>query len=507
MYENTTVYVTPSPVETSTETSTETPTPTPSTSSYCPPTVPTPVVTVCPTPGVYTFPAETVTVTNTTTVCGAATTILTPGVCSYGGVTTSVTTSTTVTCPFATVITSDEVETSTIMTTTYVCPSAGEYTVVPHTTTSVSETETCVFPTPSEYAPGTYEHPEMTITITKTSEVYVCPFTKPTPTPESTPESSYTPESTPESSYTPESPSTPTPESTPSTTYVYEAPSSSEVEELPSATPSDSYSSGISTNGHQWAMSYTPYTSEGSCKTRDEVFSDIELIASKGFTTIRLYATDCSGLENVGDACEASGLSMIIGIFIKEDGISGAEDQVTDIVSWGKWDLVVMVVIGNEAIFNGFCTASELAGFISSCKTAFSAAGYSGPCTTTEPLGTLQEAAGALCDVIDVVAANIQSFFNPSVSASSAGEFVASQLELVGECCPGLDAYNLETGWPSRGSSNGDARPGHEEQAEAIGGILEAVGDHSVIFSYGDDLWKEPGEFGVEQSWGCGDIF
>lgn len=501
---NSTYYVTLSPLPTSTST--------------C--VVPTPEVTTCSTPGTYTFPAKTITVTESTTVCAATTTVLTPGTHTYGGVTTSVVTSTTVTCPYATVSTSGSVTTSVILTTTYVCPEAGEYTIGA-TTTSISETETCVYPIPTTYVPGTYTHSETTVTIVKTSEVFVCPYeTSKAPssyvapisaTPTSAPYSAKPVYSAPAYSASPVY-SAPAYSAKP----VYSAPaySASPVYSSVVATPSASSYGGtgkIVTKGNQWAMTYTPYTSTGSCKSAGEVMSDIKTISEKGFTTVRVYSTDCSGLQNIGTACEAYGIYMIIGVFIDQTGISGAKPQVEAIISWGKWELVSMIVIGNEAVFNGYCSASDLAAFICSSRDAFQAAGCSKdvPVTTTEPLSTLQEYGSQMCYALDVMGANIQSYFNSGVSASGAGDFVLGQLELLAKVCPEVakkGCYNLESGWPSAGNANGAAVPGKSEQKEAITSILEKCGKQSVIFSYQNDLWKAAGAYGVEQSWGCVDV-
>jgi len=257
-------------------------------------------------------------------------------------------------------------------------------------------------------------------------------------------------------------------------------------------------------------MTYTPYTNEGQCKTADEVSSDISRIAFLGFSAVRIYATDCDALPNVGAACSSHGMKVILGVFIGPTGISDAQNQVDDICSWGQegnWGMVDLIVVGNEAIFNEYVTSSELAGFINSAKSSFQGAGYSGMTTTTEPLNVLTDAAKDLCSVMDAVAANIQPFFNSAVTAANAGSFVQSQLELVGDLCPGLPAYNLESGWPSSGNANGDAVPGFLEQATAVLGIVSEVGDKSVIFSFQDDGWKGPGQFNVEQHFGCSDHF
>jgi len=413
---------------------------------YPVPVVPTPVVTICPTPGTYTFPAATVTLTETTTVCAAASAVVTPGVHTLGGVTTIVETSTTVVCPYATVQTVEGTITSTILTTTYVCPAAGTYTIGAQTVTA-TETSTCVYPVPTFYVPGTYVHPEKTVTVTLTSEVVFCPYTVPTETAAPV-SSSSSPAS---SSAAPSSPAAPQPK--------------------------------VGSSG-AWSITYSPYTSSGGCKGASDVETDIADIASKGFGSVRIYSTDCSGLQNVGSSCQKHGLKMVIGVFIDASGISAASQQVTDIVNWGQWSLVELIVIGNEAVFNGYCSAQQLHDFIVSCKSTFAGAGYSGPCTTTETLNILQQYGSTLCDAIDVIGCNVYAFFNSAIDSSGAGDFVKSQYALVQGICPGKDAYILETGWPSAGSCNGAACPGASQQKEAITGTIAAVGDHAVIFSY-----------------------
>lgn len=267
----------------------------------------------------------------------------------------------------------------------------------------------------------------------------------------------------------------------------------------------------VSLEGKPWAITYTPYTSEGSCKSAEQVSSDIETIKAKGFSTVRLYATDCSGPQNVGSAVAANDMKVILGVYIDESGLgSNVDEQVAELASWGvgQWALVEMIVVGNEAVFNGYVSAGNLASFIVRTTIELAFAGYEGPITTTESLLTLQENGEMLCQVIDVVAANIHPFFNSDVGAADAGSFVASQLDEVAAVCNyEKKAYTLETGWPSQGKANGVAVPGLVQQKEAIGSIMRYAGSRSAIASFEDDLWKAPGDFEVEQSWGAGYLF
>jgi exo-beta-1,3-glucanase (GH17 family) len=442
-----------------------------------PAVVPTPAPHVCPTPGTYTFPATTLVVTETTTVCAASTTQLPQGTHTIGGVTTVVETETTVVCPYATTKTHNGVVTQVLETTTYVCPSAGTYTIAPIVTTVTAPTVTVVVPVVTTYCPGTYTAPAVT-TVVATETVVFCPFES-------------------------ETPAAPTGEVSPP---KYTAPPAA----VPTK-PSSPAPGGLGGAGGKWAMTYTPYAANSECKSASEVLADVKKIAAAGFTTLRVYSTDCDTLPNVGAAAKECGLKLIIGVFIGAPGCSNnspdVAKQISDIKAWGQWDLVKLVVVANEALFNGFCTVGQLKDLILHTKSELGGAGYSGPYTTTDVVSAwLDKDVSSICEVIDVVACNAHAYFNAGTRPADAGSFVAGQLKLVEEKC-GKSGYVMETGWPTAGVCNGVACAGVQEQATAIASIKEAVGDKVVFFSASDDPWKAPGACNCEQHWGCGQLF
>ena len=255
-------------------------------------------------------------------------------------------------------------------------------------------------------------------------------------------------------------------------------------------------------------MTYTPYT-VGDCKNADTVKKDIATIASKGFSCVRMYSTDCSGLQNVADVVVSHGMHVILGVYIDKKGIGAAQQQVSDIANWigGNSGNVKMVVVGNEAIFNKYADASSLATFVGDTKKTLKGKGYDGPVTTCETMDVLTQNKDTLCPVIDVPVANIHPFFNSSCTPDQAGAMVAANLETLKSVCGHKDAYNLETGWPNQGQDNGQAKPSEANQRTAIESIQKAAGDRSVFFSFEDDMWKDPGYLGVEQHWGCHQVF
>ncbi|KAF2705346.1 glycoside hydrolase family 17 protein [Pleomassaria siparia CBS 279.74] len=291
-----------------------------------------------------------------------------------------------------------------------------------------------------------------------------------------------------------------------------------------SASNSGSYGSysqtgRVVTKGGKWSMTYTPYASNGNCKTADEVKTDIANIAKMGFTTIRSYSTDCGVFENVVPACSAHGLKVIFGIFLTGGGSGGkgpfsqyADEQLQAIIKNAPKDIIAMVIVGNEFLFNGYGTAAELGSYIDHVRDALVGAGFPSDIavTTTDTVAMWQSQGAALCSHIDVFAAQVHPFFDANTSCEEAGDFAVSQLALAAAVCPEAAAkgeYITEIGWPTAGDTNGKAVPGVAQQKTAMTKIMEKVGEKACAFSFSDDLWKVPGSLNVEQSFGCASVF
>ena len=295
------------------------------------------------------------------------------------------------------------------------------------------------------------------------------------------------------------------------------APPASSSKEAPKPKPSKpsapSYGAGSwnKPNGKKWAITYTPYTRGGECKSESEVQTDVGVIAGLGYTTIRVYSTDCGVFENVIPACKKNNLQIIYGIFLDAatpPNSEGANEQLQDIIDNAPKDSISMLIVGNEYISGHGGDAGALAGYISTVRTKFHAAGFTAPVTTTETVAAWEQYGSAWCEHIDVFAAQVQPFFDGGRTASEAGQFAYEQLEQAAKVCPEAAAkgkFISEIGWPAGGSPNGAAIPGKAEQKEAMRTIIDKVGDIACIFSYQNDDWKAPGAYNVEQYFGCAD--
>ncbi|RKU40242.1 hypothetical protein DL546_001412 [Coniochaeta pulveracea] len=467
---------------------TTTPAPVVPLTTTTPTTTPAIVPQTCPTPGTYTLPATTVVLTETEYVCGASSTSVPAGTHTLGGVTTVVETATTVVCPYAT--------SGVVSTTTYVCPSAGTYTIAPITTVVVEETVVGV-PVVQTYAPGTYTAPSV-VTVVETATVIYCPLTSSTSAP---------PAPAPTQTYV--APPPPASSAPASSAPASSAPASTSQAPKPSATGSTGSTAQLG-GGKNLGITYTPYTTTGDCKSAEAVMAEIGAIKDAGINTVRVYSTDCNTLDTVGPACQTHGIKIIAGIFINQPGCTNDHptlaQQISDLKNWAQWDMVPMVVVGNEAMFNNYCTPTQLRDLIVYVKGELGSTGYTGLYTTTDVVSAwIGKDVAPVCEVIDVVGTNAHAYFNAGTTPDQAGDFVAGQLKIVEDVC-GKAGYVLESGWPTQGKCYGLACPGATQQRTAVASIQSVIGEKTILFSLHDDKWKQPGDCGCEQSWGCGSV-
>lgn len=268
-----------------------------------------------------------------------------------------------------------------------------------------------------------------------------------------------------------------------------------------SAAPSSSSSSGSSDSGSSdpsgSGVTYSPYSSNGGCKSADEVKSDVSKLSE--FSVIRIYGVDCDQVKKVTDAL-GDNQKVMLGLFEVgniENDLKTMKDGVN-----GNWDKVHSVSIGNELVNGGQAKPSEVKDMVSKGKSTLKGFGYNGPVVAVDTfIATINNP--ELCDVGDYVAINAHAFFDGNVDASGAGKWVKEQINRVKDTCGGdKKIYVTESGWPSKGDTNGKAVPSPDNLKTAIKSIKDQVGDQVCLFSAFNDMWKSPGYLNVEQYWG-----
>jgi len=228
------------------------------------------------------------------------------------------------------------------------------------------------------------------------------------------------------------------------------------------------------------------------------VLADLQAIQAAGFHHIRTYSVDCATLSIVCDQAISLGMSLTVGVYLDDTGTVRGQADLSTVIAWAQWSNVVAINIGNEAVFNGWISATAMVAFIGSATTQLRNAGYTGIVSTVETVGTYQ-ANPILCDAVEtIIHANIHAYFDAQCTSAEAGSFVVSQQQLVAGLC-GKQVIISESGWPSGGGNNGAAIASPQDQQTAINSIRQATGGACTFFSYKNDPWKPPG---VEQYFG-----
>lgn len=258
------------------------------------------------------------------------------------------------------------------------------------------------------------------------------------------------------------------------------------------------------------AIAYSPYEKSG-CKDASTIESDLKSISDKGIKKIRVYGTDCGLYDTTLPKANKFGIKVNQGLWITAEGVDSVDDPLSGLIEYGQkngYDVFDFITVGNEAVNTGYCSASDLADKIKSVKSKLRDSGYQGKVTTSEPPNTFIDNPTLCTDSgIDFVGINPHSYFDTEIGAALAGWYVTSQQSSTAKACNNMDVVITETGYPSKGDSNGDNTPSVSNQEIALKSIMEKTGGKVTILSAFDDFWKEPGPHGIEQYFGCLSVF
>lgn len=267
-------------------------------------------------------------------------------------------------------------------------------------------------------------------------------------------------------------------------------------------TSASSSSSSASASGH--GVVYSPYKADGSCKTQDEVNTDFASFASN-YGYVRTYGTDCDQTATVLTACKSYGIKIFAGIY----DLSTLSSEVDLIVSAasGDWSSFYAIAVGNELVNAGTADAATVVSAISTARSLLTNAGYTGSVVTVDTLVAMRNYP-ELCNNSDFCACNSHPFFDGGVAAADSGDFLTTQIAtLAAVVDSGKSIIVTETGWPSKGDTNGKAVPSEENQASAIASIKSAFTSNPegvILFTPFNDYWKknDASQFNAEQYWG-----
>lgn len=257
-------------------------------------------------------------------------------------------------------------------------------------------------------------------------------------------------------------------------------------------------STGLNFSGAAKGITYSPYNADGTCKSASDVKTEVSALSS--YEIIRLYGVDCNQVENVLAAL-TSDQKLFAGIYFVNDIANGISTLASAVKNHGGWDRVHTVSIGNELVNNGEATPAQIKSYVDQGRSALTAAGYTGPVVSVDTFIAVINNP-ALCDHSDYLAVNAHAFFDGYVTAQQAGDWVLLQIQRVATACPGKSVFITETGWPTKGDSNGVAVPSTSNQKSALASISDKCGNDAIFFNAYNDYWKADGAYNAEKYWG-----
>ena len=288
------------------------------------------------------------------------------------------------------------------------------------------------------------------------------------------------------------------PAAAPSTTVDSVKPTPAPVMQARPEKPADDTRVATSTSG--LGITYSPYNDDSSCKSADQLKSELAKVSSAGYSLVRLYGVDCNQVAGVMDAA-AQGTKVLLGV-TELPGLSDNLNKMAQQVN-GRWDSVTGISIGNELVNTRKNPPSDVINAVASAKGQLKGAGYNGPVFTVDTQNAIQDHPELCSD--GICAANCHAYFNAELQggASGAGAWVAQQVDAIKQKA-GSDKRVIitESGWPHAGNANGGNIPSIDEQGRAIGSLKAAFNQDLFMFTAFDDKWKGVDSFNVERNWG-----
>lgn len=252
--------------------------------------------------------------------------------------------------------------------------------------------------------------------------------------------------------------------------------------------------------GTTHGISYAAYRSDHACKTQADIDDDFAQMKGQ-YSIVRTYGTDCYQVPYIYLAAKRIGCKVMFGIW----DINDVQNEAQLIISGvkGDWGMVHSISVGNELVNNGEASADQVVAAVRQTRQILRRAGYDGPVVAVDTFIAAGENP-QLCEESDYCAINAHAFFDSTISAEEAGPWLERTVDdMRGRISSEKQIIVTETGWPTRGPSNGLAVPSMANQKLALESISKSFADkpsNVILFSAFNDLWK--GE--RDKYWGIG---
>lgn len=249
------------------------------------------------------------------------------------------------------------------------------------------------------------------------------------------------------------------------------------------------------------SLSYSPY--EGYDKkllSKKQIEEDVDMLS---FFTKRLRVYSSYDAQKILEAVsKRNDMAIDLGIWLSPNHEDNFKEVQRAIKLSKKYPMHINnIIVGNETILRKDLNLDEVIGYIN-----YVAENVMHPVTTAEVWKTWDDYP-SLVDNVDFITVHILPYWE-QVDIKGFNNFILEKyFYLKGKFSPKKVVIG-ETGWPSNGYNNKNAKPGLRNQAAAIRGFINVANANNIPFNIVeafDQPWKGYEEGNVGQYWGIFD--
>jgi exo-beta-1,3-glucanase (GH17 family) len=256
-----------------------------------------------------------------------------------------------------------------------------------------------------------------------------------------------------------------------------------------------------------YGLAFSPYTgtqdpNTGITLSTNQVGSRLRKLKGSA-EWVRTYSTT-HGMETAGAQAHGDGFKIAqeawLGPQTDATGLAANSQELANLTAAANRGEVDMAIVGSEAVLRGDLTVLQLLTYIRQVRAAIPT---NIPVTTDESYGVLLDNP-ILMQGCDVVMANIYPYWE-SVRIDGAVAAMDGHYKDLVTASEGKKVIIGEAGWPSAGTSQGDAVCTPVNAAYhfwAVNSWAQDMGVDVMYFDAFDELWKAPVEGSQGSHWG-----